>query len=225
LIISFFYDPSSATLSVSPIGFLFFFRANFASICLPQISLLLCICIWLKIDNLPISSSDDSSPGHDEQAQLLAKIDIQSKVSNGQGGVGTYGAIQESSTGPDARSNRPNHDKSQNRSEPAFPTLLNPALAATKSSKLGVFSGVFVPCVLSIWGIILFLRFGFIIAQAGVVGTMAMFIVGYSINIFTTLSLSAISTNGTVRGKSPFWLVEHHLRSPRFDSCYLECPP
>lgn len=85
--------------------------------------------------------------------------------------------------------------------DPAFPTLLNPVVATKKSSKLGVFSGVFVPCVLSIWGIILFLRFGFIIGQAGVMGTMAMFIVGYAINIFTTLSLSAISTNGTVRGR------------------------
>ncbi|KAK5799312.1 amino acid permease-domain-containing protein, partial [Linnemannia elongata] len=83
------------------------------------------------------------------------------------------------------------------------------------SSKLGVFSGVFVPCVLSIWGIILFLRFGFIIAQAGVMGTMAMFIVGYAINIFTTLSLSAISTNGTVRGGGVYYLLSRSL-GPEF---------
>jgi len=98
------------------------------------------------------------------------------------------------------RSNQDPHTQGH-RSEPAFPTQLNPVLASTKSSKLGTVSGVFVPCWLSIWGIILFLRFGFIIGQAGVMGTMGMFIVGYLINIFTTLSLSAISTNGTVRGK------------------------
>ncbi|KAI1316222.1 hypothetical protein EDD11_010332 [Mortierella claussenii] len=100
-------------------------------------------------------------------------------------------------------------------SEPVFPTQLNPVLATTKSSKLGVFSGVFVPCVLSIWGIILFLRFGFIIGQAGVMGTMAMFVVGYLINIFTTLSLSAISTNGTVRGGGVYYLVSRSL-GPEF---------
>ncbi|KAG0379821.1 hypothetical protein BGX24_011513 [Mortierella sp. AD032] len=102
----------------------------------------------------------------------------------------------------------------QDRAEP-FPTLLNPALATTKSSKLGVFSGVFVPCILSIWGIILFLRFGFIIAQAGVMGTLAMFIVGYAINVFTTLSLSAISTNGTVRGGGVYYLLSRSL-GPEF---------
>ncbi|KAI8600122.1 amino acid permease-domain-containing protein [Dissophora ornata] len=99
--------------------------------------------------------------------------------------------------------------------EPVFPTRLNPVIATTKSSKLGVFSGVFVPCVLSIWGIILFLRFGFIIAQAGVVGTMGMFVVGYAINIFTTMSLSAISTNGTVRGGGVYYLLSRSL-GPEF---------
>ncbi|KAG0248422.1 hypothetical protein BG011_000098, partial [Mortierella polycephala] len=128
------------------------------------------------------------------------------KLNNEHTGKRTYGAT------PDSQSNQ-QQDKAQ--SEPAFPALLNPALATTKSSKLGVFAGVFVPCVLSIWGIILFLRFGFIIGQAGVVGTMGMFIVGYTINIFTTLSLSAISTNGTVRGGGVYYLVSRSL-GPEF---------
>lgn len=162
------------------------------------------------------SQDNNSATGLDEEAHLLAKNNnTQSKVLNGQGGVGTYGAMQGSSATPDARNSRSSLDKSQDRAEPAFPTLLNPALATTKSSKLGVFSGVFVPCVLSIWGIILFLRFGFIIAQAGVMGTMAMFIVGYAINIFTTLSLSAISTNGTVRGGGVYYLLSRSL-GPEF---------
>ncbi|KAF9927882.1 hypothetical protein FBU30_002804 [Linnemannia zychae] len=151
----------------------------------------------------------------DEQTRLLRKNNAtNSRVSNGQeinGGI--YGATQTSAS--DTRGSRLSQDKTQDRPEPAFPTQLNPALATTKSSKLGTFSGVFVPCVLSIWGIILFLRFGFIIGQAGVIGTMAMFIVGYAINIFTTLSLSAISTNGTVRGGGVYYLVSRSL-GPEF---------
>ncbi|KAG0356577.1 hypothetical protein BG005_004483 [Podila minutissima] len=111
------------------------------------------------------------------------------------------------------------HDPSQAQDgslyEPVFPTQLNPALATTKSSKLGIFSGVFIPCVLSIWGIILFLRFGFIIGQAGVMGTLGMFVIGYAINILTTFSLSAVSTNGTVRGGGPYYLVSRSL-GPEF---------
>ncbi|GJJ70481.1 solute carrier family 12 (potassium/chloride transporters), member 9 [Entomortierella parvispora] len=107
------------------------------------------------------------------------------------------------------------HPPDEESHDHAFPTQLNPVVATKKSSKLGVFSGVFVPCVLSIWGIILFLRFGFIIGQAGVLGTMAMFIVGYTINIFTTMSLSAISTNGTVRGGGVYYLLSRSL-GPEF---------
>ncbi|KAF9356954.1 hypothetical protein BGX26_004495 [Mortierella sp. AD094] len=154
----------------------------------------------------------DQSVVQDERTRLLGKTD-QSKTSYGNNDYPgsndwTYGATATNSAAAGLMSSSGNRssgiggrsNQDDRRSDPVFPTQLNPVLATTKSSKLGVFSGVFVPCVLSIWGIILFLRFGFIIAQAGVIGTMAMFIVGYAVNIFTTLSLSAISTNGTVRG-------------------------
>ncbi|KAF9370942.1 hypothetical protein CPB97_002344 [Podila verticillata] len=146
--------------------------------------------------------------GENEQTSLLgdpASKSLGSTFSNGK----AYGATGLSKgDAPEHHHNhshhhqQPQHLQQQNGSlyEPVFPTQLNPALATTKSSKLGVFSGVFIPCVLSIWGIILFLRFGFIIGQAGVLGTMGMFVVGYAINIMTTFSLSAVSTNGTVRG-------------------------
>lgn len=66
--------------------------------------------------------------------------------------------------------------------------------------KLGTFEGAFLPVILNIWGVILYLRLGYIIGHAGLIVTILMFICGYSITTFTTLSLSAISTNGTVRG-------------------------
>ncbi|KAF9977577.1 hypothetical protein BGZ73_005560 [Actinomortierella ambigua] len=119
-------------------------------------------------------------------------------------GLATPGAATTTATG------------AANSADPVFPVTLNPALAATKpSSKLGTFSGVFIPCVLSIWGIILFLRFGFIIGQVGVVGTMVMFVVGYLIDVLTTFSLSAISSNGTVRGGGPYYMISRSL-GPEF---------
>ncbi|KAG0311680.1 hypothetical protein BGZ99_009989 [Dissophora globulifera] len=140
----------------------------------------------------------------------------------GYGATTATASITTATTAP-SKGGRYHHDRSTYRSsaasgsegEPVFPTRLNPVMATTKSSKLGVLSGVFVPCVLSIWGIILFLRFGFIIGQAGVMGTLGMFVVGYLINIFTSLSLSAISTNGTVRGGGVYYLLSRSL-GPEF---------
>ncbi|KAF9353035.1 hypothetical protein BGX34_011837 [Mortierella sp. NVP85] len=174
--------------------------------------------------DMAAQDDDPGKPLPGSQDHRTTDLDEHSTLLGNQGqlkpsyGVNETPATRTTNVGHTAPENgRSNQDpRTQGkRSEPAFPTQLNPVLASTKSSKLGTVSGVFVPCWLSIWGIILFLRFGFIIGQAGVMGTMGMFIVGYLINIFTTLSLSAISTNGTVRGGGVYYLVSRSL-GPEF---------
>jgi potassium/chloride transporter 9 len=83
------------------------------------------------------------------------------------------------------------------------------------SAKLGTFAGVFVPTTLNVLSILMFLRFGFILGQSGVVGMMGMLIACYAINLLTTMSVSAIATNGTVRGGGAYYLISRSL-GPEF---------
>lgn len=83
------------------------------------------------------------------------------------------------------------------------------------NGKLGTFAGVFVPVTLNVLSILMFLRFGFILGQAGFVGMMGMLIAGYFINLLTTMSISAIATNGTVRGGGAYYLISRSL-GPEF---------
>ncbi|OAT05457.1 cation chloride cotransporter [Blastomyces gilchristii SLH14081] len=83
------------------------------------------------------------------------------------------------------------------------------------SGKLGSFSGVFVPTTLNVLSILMFLRFGFILGQAGVLGTLGMLAASYLINLLTTMSISAIATNGTVRGGGAYYLISRSL-GPEF---------
>ncbi|KAG5290113.1 solute carrier family 12 member 5 [Histoplasma ohiense] len=83
------------------------------------------------------------------------------------------------------------------------------------SEKLGTFSGVFVPTTLNVLSILMFLRFGFILGQAGVLGTLGMLAASYLINLLTTMSISAIATNGTVRGGGAYYLISRSL-GPEF---------
>ncbi|PYH47422.1 putative cation chloride cotransporter [Aspergillus saccharolyticus JOP 1030-1] len=87
--------------------------------------------------------------------------------------------------------------------------------ASDNSDKLGTFSGVFVPTTLNVLSILMFLRFGFILGQAGLLGMLGLLFISYTINLVTTMSLSAIATNGTVRGGGAYYLISRSL-GPEF---------
>ncbi|CDO95805.1 unnamed protein product [Kluyveromyces dobzhanskii CBS 2104] len=82
-------------------------------------------------------------------------------------------------------------------------------------NKLGTFDGVFVPTALNVLSILMFLRFGFIIGQMGILGTFFLLILSFLIDLLTTLSISAISTNGTVRGGGAYYMISRCL-GPEF---------
>lgn len=81
--------------------------------------------------------------------------------------------------------------------------------------KLGTWDGVFMPVSLNILGIILFLRFGFILGQVGLLGALLLLIVSYTIDALTAMAVSAISTNGQVRGGGAYYLISRSL-GPEF---------
>lgn len=81
--------------------------------------------------------------------------------------------------------------------------------------KLGTYDGVFVPTALNVLSILMFLRFGFILGQLGIICTIGLLLLSYTINLLTTLSISAISTNGTVRGGGAYYMISRSL-GPEF---------
>ncbi len=76
---------------------------------------------------------------------------------------------------------------------------------------LGTFSGVFTPSVLTILGIILFLRLDYVVGSAGF--GRAIIIIGLAnvISILTSISLSAIATNLKVKGGGDYYLISRTL--------------
>ena len=78
-------------------------------------------------------------------------------------------------------------------------------------SKYGTFSGVFVPNVLTILGVILFMRSGWVVGQAGVYNTLIILLIANTISLLTALSLSAIATNTKVGGGGAYFLISRSL--------------
>ena len=87
--------------------------------------------------------------------------------------------------------------------------------APTTGHQFGTFAGVFTPCTLTILGVIMFLRFGFVVGQAGVYAALLIVLLSKSITLLTTLSLSAIATNTKVEGGGAYFLISRSL-GPEF---------
>ena len=77
--------------------------------------------------------------------------------------------------------------------------------------KLGMFAGVFTPSILTILGIILFLRMGFTVGSAGFGKAVALIALASLVSILTSASLAAIATNIRVRGGGAYYLISRTL--------------
>lgn len=84
---------------------------------------------------------------------------------------------------------------------------------ATESAakKFGTFGGVFTPNVLTILGVIMFLRAGWVVGNAGLKGALIILCIAKLITILTSLSLSAIATNTKVKGGGAYFLISRSL--------------
>jgi amino acid transporter len=76
---------------------------------------------------------------------------------------------------------------------------------------LGTFGGVFTPSILTILGIILFRRLGYVVGVAGLLGALGMLALATAISVHTSVSLSAIATNRRVRGGGDYYLISRSL--------------
>jgi len=76
---------------------------------------------------------------------------------------------------------------------------------------LGTFLGVVTPTMLTILGVILYLRMGWVVANAGLAGTLIIVLLAHVITVTTALSLSALATSMRVGGGGAYWLISRSM--------------
>ena len=82
---------------------------------------------------------------------------------------------------------------------------------ALPGTKFGTFGCVFTPCTLTILGVIMFLRFGQVAGQAGILHVVLIILGAKAITTLTAFSLSAIATNTRVKGGGAYFLISRSL--------------
>ncbi|NNC70461.1 MAG: amino acid permease, partial [Flavobacteriaceae bacterium] len=87
-----------------------------------------------------------------------------------------------------------------------------PAVTKTKKPpKFGTFLGVYTPSILTILGLIMYLRFGWVVGNVGLLKTIIIVLLASGITFITGLSASAIATNIKVGVGGEYYMISRSL--------------
>lgn len=77
--------------------------------------------------------------------------------------------------------------------------------------RFGTFEGVFTPCLVSILGVIMYLRLGWVVGQVGFVSTVVIIVLANLVTISTALSMSSIVTNIRIGAGGAYSIITKSL--------------
>ena len=98
--------------------------------------------------------------------------------------------------------------KSAKETPKATPTKV---VAPVEATKFGTFLGVYLPSLLTILGLIMYLRFGWVVGNVGLGLTLLIVLLASSITFITGLSASAIATNMLVGAGGEYYMISRSL--------------
>ena len=81
----------------------------------------------------------------------------------------------------------------------------------SKEGGLGTFGGVFTPSILTILGVIMYLRFGWVVGNVGLLGSLLVVTISTSITFLTAMSIAAIATDQRVRIGGAYYMISRSL--------------
>jgi len=84
-----------------------------------------------------------------------------------------------------------------------------------KVVKFGWIEGVFMRCLLNIWGVMLFLRLTWVMGQAGLIQGLLIITLCNVVTMITSLSMSAVATNGQIASGGVYYMISRAL-GPEF---------
>jgi solute carrier family 12 (sodium/potassium/chloride transporter), member 2 len=76
---------------------------------------------------------------------------------------------------------------------------------------LGTFQGVFTPSILTILGVIMYLRFGWVVGNVGLALTLVIVLTCTAVTFVTALSMASIATDRQVRAGGAYYMISRSL--------------
>jgi amino acid transporter len=83
-----------------------------------------------------------------------------------------------------------------------------------KATKFGTFAGVFTPSILTILGVIMYLRLGWVVGEGGLIMTIGIILLAHIISVSTGLSISSIATDKKIKTGGIYYILSRSLGLP-----------
>ena len=98
------------------------------------------------------------------------------------------------------------------KASPTPPQKAQPAPdSAPKGAELSTFGGVFTPSILTILGVIMYLRFGWVVGNVGLLATLLIVVMCSGVTFLTALSMASIATDRKVGTGGAYFMISRSL--------------
>ncbi len=84
----------------------------------------------------------------------------------------------------------------------------------TKKKKFKTFEGVFTPSLLTILGVIMYMRLGWVVGNAGLFGTIIIILIAHIITVTTGLSISSVASDKKIGAGGIYYVLSRSIGIP-----------
>lgn len=84
----------------------------------------------------------------------------------------------------------------------------------SSKKKFGTFAGVFTPSILTILGVIMYMRLGWVVGNSGLFGTIAIIFIAHVIAVTTGLSVSSVATDKKIGAGGIYYVLSRSMGIP-----------
>ena len=84
----------------------------------------------------------------------------------------------------------------------------------SQKRKFGTFAGVFTPSILTILGVIMYMRLGWVVGNAGLLGAIVIIIIAHVIAVSTGLSVSSVATDKKIGAGGIYYVLSRSMGIP-----------
>ena len=83
-----------------------------------------------------------------------------------------------------------------------------------EKKKFGSFEGVFTPSILTILGVIMYMRLGWVVGNAGLIGAIIIIVIAHVIAVTTGLSVSSVATDKKIGAGGIYYVLSRSMGIP-----------